>query len=64
MPKGWLSARALKENDNFSGDLLNDLRKERIKADYYLNESFKYKSGTKSAKTSELIIKKVESLKK
>lgn len=52
----------LKERDSFSADLLDDLREERIKADYYLNESFKYEQGIKCAKISEIIMNKVRSL--
>lgn len=52
----------LKKKDTFSGDLLDDLREERIKADYYLNEHVKYHNGTKSARLSELIINKVRGL--
>ena len=52
----------LKERDSFSADLLDDLREERIKADYYLYESFKYEQGISCARISELIINKVRNL--
>jgi len=53
----------LKYKDNFSGDLLDNLREERVKADYHLNENFKYRRGTESAKFAEIIISKVRGLK-
>lgn len=53
----------IRNKDYGTGDLLDELREDRVKADYKLNEKITPHQGNRCIKTSETIIKRVKDLK-
>ena len=53
---------SLKETNYFCGDLLDTLREERVKADYFMREKFTPKRGGEGVKLSEEIVRRVREI--